>query len=113
MLVGFIVNNAARQPNDRVHAEIVAELGFDLGATQVWVTVRIQQATFGRDQGAFAVNVDRTALPATEPPEMGPEPDAELTETIFHADLATALTAEADRLVEAGIAFRLRPATLN
>ena len=55
-------------------------------------------------------DVDRSAVPATEPPEMGPEPDAEFTETIFHADLATALTAEADRLVEAGIAFRLRPA---
>ena len=54
---------------------------------------------------------DRTVLPAAEPPESGPEnDDAEFTETIFHAEKATDLTGEADRLVEAGIAFRLRPA---
>lgn len=52
----------------------------------------------------------RTVLPATEPAESGPEPDAEFTETVLHAERATDLTEEADRLVEAGIAFRLRPA---
>lgn len=53
---------------------------------------------------------DRTVLPAAEPVESGPEPDAEFTETVVHAEKATDLTGEADRLVEAGIAFRLRPA---
>jgi len=53
---------------------------------------------------------DRTVLPATEPAAIGPEADAEFTETIFHAEKATDLTGGADRLVEAGIAFRLRPA---
>jgi hypothetical protein len=53
---------------------------------------------------------DRTVLPAAEPVESGPQTDAEFTETILQANKATALTGEADRLVEAGIAFRLRPA---
>lgn len=51
---------------------------------------------------------DRTVLPAPEPVDSG-QPDAEFIETIFHAEKATDLTGEADRLVEAGVAFRLRP----
>ncbi len=53
---------------------------------------------------------ERTVLPAAEPAASGPPTDAEFTETILHAEKATDLTGEADRLVEAGIAFRLRPA---
>ena len=53
---------------------------------------------------------DRTALPAPEPHDGGLEPDAEFTESILHSEKAIDLTPEADRLVEAGIAFRLRPA---
>jgi uncharacterized protein with PIN domain len=37
-------------------------------------------------------------------------PDSDFTHSVFHAEKATALTAEADRLLEAGIPFRLRPA---
>lgn len=53
---------------------------------------------------------ERTVLPAVETATGGPPSDAEFTETIFHAEKATDLTGEADRLVEAGITFRLRPA---
>jgi hypothetical protein len=52
---------------------------------------------------------DRTVLPAAEPADTGPEPDAEFTESVLHAEKVTDLTGEADRLVQAGIAFRLRP----
>jgi len=52
---------------------------------------------------------ERTVPPAAEPYDRGLEPDAEFTETILHAEKATDLTQEADRLVEGGIAFRLRP----
>jgi uncharacterized protein with PIN domain len=37
-------------------------------------------------------------------------PDSDFTHSVFHADKATELTAEADRLVAAGIPFRIRPA---
>ena len=53
---------------------------------------------------------ERTVLSTQEPARTRPEDDAEFTETIFHAEKATDLTGEADRLVEAGIPFRLRPA---
>lgn len=54
---------------------------------------------------------DRTVvLPAAEPADTSPQPDAEFTESVLHAEKVTDLTGEADRLVEAGIAFRLRPA---
>ena len=53
---------------------------------------------------------ERTVIPAVDHTASGPATDAEFTETIFHAEKATDLTAEADRLVEAGIEFRLRPA---
>ena len=52
---------------------------------------------------------ERTVLPPAGPAASGPDPDAEFTEAVLHADRATDLTAEADRMVEAGIAFRLRP----
>jgi hypothetical protein len=51
---------------------------------------------------------DRTFLPATEPADSGPEREAEFTETLRRANRVTDLTEEADRLVEAGIAVRLR-----
>jgi len=53
---------------------------------------------------------DRTVVPDREPADSGLETDAEFTESIVHAEKATDLTGEADRLVEAGVAFRLRPA---
>ena len=53
---------------------------------------------------------DRTVVPPSEPSGSGQETDAEFTEAILHADKVTDLTAEADRLFEAGIAFRLRHA---
>lgn len=54
---------------------------------------------------------DRTViLPAAEPADTSPQRDAEFTESVLHAEKVTDLTSEADRLVEAGIAFRLRPA---
>jgi hypothetical protein len=53
---------------------------------------------------------ERTVLSADEPAVNGSPGDAEYTETIFHAEKATDLTGEADRLVAAGITFRLRPA---
>ena len=53
---------------------------------------------------------ERTVLPADEPGASGPQTDAEFTETIFQAEKATDLRGEADRLVAAGITFRLRPA---
>jgi hypothetical protein len=55
-------------------------------------------------------DADRTVLPAADPVAGGPETEAEFTETVLQAQKVKDLTGEADRLVEAGIAFRLRPA---
>lgn len=52
---------------------------------------------------------ERTRLPAAEPPPPGPGPDADFTDGILDADRATDLTDHADRLLESGIEFRLRP----
>jgi RNA polymerase subunit RPABC4/transcription elongation factor Spt4 len=48
----------------------------------------------------------RAAMPASE--ERSADPDADFTTTVLHADRASDLRTEADRLVEAGIDFRLR-----
>jgi hypothetical protein len=53
---------------------------------------------------------ERAVVPAVEPDASGPEDDAEFTETVVLAEKVNDLTAEADRLVEAGMAFRMRPA---
>jgi hypothetical protein len=52
---------------------------------------------------------ERTVLPPAVPAETGPGPDAAFTDAVLHADRATDLTDDADRLLEAGIEFRLRP----
>ena len=54
---------------------------------------------------------EATRPPAAEPIDGDAVPEAEFTETVGHAEKARDLTAEADRLVEAGIPFRMRPAT--
>jgi hypothetical protein len=55
-------------------------------------------------------DADRTVLPSAEPVAGGPESEAQFTETVLQAEKVKDLTGEADRLVEAGIPFRLRPA---
>jgi hypothetical protein len=52
---------------------------------------------------------ERPSAPAAEP-VADDNPEAEFTHTVFHAEKATDLTGPADRLIEAGIPFRLRPA---
>ena len=53
----------------------------------------------------------RATSPAGAAETAGPDsPDADFTESVQHADKATDLTRAADRLMEAGIPFRLRPA---
>jgi len=52
---------------------------------------------------------DRLSLPAAAP-VANDSPDADFTHTVLHSEKATDLTREADRLVAAGIPFRLRPA---
>ena len=52
---------------------------------------------------------DRPPAPAAEPAE-DHSPEADFTHTVSRAEKATDLTEHADRLVEAGIPFRLRPA---
>lgn len=54
---------------------------------------------------------ERTVIASQAPAPSGASADAEFTETIFQADKATELTGYADRLLEAGIPFRMRPAT--
>ena len=52
---------------------------------------------------------ERTVVPDAAPAERPPDPDAEFTEAVLHAERAGDLRSEADRLVEAEIDFRLRP----
>ena len=43
-------------------AEILVQQDFELARVQVRIAIRIQQALLGRDQRAFAVDVDRAAF---------------------------------------------------
>jgi hypothetical protein len=52
---------------------------------------------------------ERTVVPDAAPEERVADPDEEFTDAVMHADRAGDLRSEADRLVEAGIDFRLRP----
>ncbi len=62
MPVGFIVEQAIRQPDNFIHSQVIAEDRFDLFAGQVRVAVAIEQALFGGDQRALAIHVDRAAF---------------------------------------------------
>lgn len=53
----------------------------------------------------------QAGAPAGAPDDEDDTPEPDFTETVLHADKATELRREADRLVEAGIPFRLRSAS--
>ncbi len=55
---------------------------------------------------------DGERLVATVPPapeEVEEDPEGDFTDSVLHAERAVDLRSEADRLIEAGIDFRLRP----
>ncbi|MNI25000.1 hypothetical protein D3C73_786370 [compost metagenome] len=62
MAVGFVVEQTVRQPDDFIHSQIRDEHRFDFCTVQVRVAIAIEQAFFGGDQRAFAVDVDRAAF---------------------------------------------------
>ena len=62
MAVGFIVEQAVRQPDHGVDGQVRGENRLDVLAPQMRVAVLVQQALFGGDQRAFAVDVDRAAF---------------------------------------------------
>ena len=62
VLVGFVVVDAARQPDDLFRAQILAERPLDLRLGQVGVASRAQQARLGDEHRALAVRVDGAAL---------------------------------------------------
>ncbi|MNO24862.1 hypothetical protein D3C76_146910 [compost metagenome] len=62
MAVGFVVEQAVRQPDDLIHSQMRAEHRFDFRTVQVRVAIAVEQALFGGDQRAFAVDVNRAAF---------------------------------------------------
>src|SRR5690606_27248270 len=60
--VGLVVEQAIRQPDHFVHAQVLGEYLLDLLAGEVRVAVLVEQAFPGGDQGAFAIDVDRAAF---------------------------------------------------
>ena len=58
MAVGFVVEQAVRQPDYRVDGQVISQILLDLLTVQVRVAVRVEQAFLGGDQGAFAVDMD-------------------------------------------------------
>ncbi|MNN05713.1 hypothetical protein D3C81_1184810 [compost metagenome] len=62
MAIGFVVEQAIRQPDDFIHSQVRTQHRFDFCAIHVRVAIAVEQAFFGGDQGAFAVDVNRTAF---------------------------------------------------
>src|SRR5215469_2399944 len=60
--VGFVVEHALAEPDDLLHAEVVAQYAVDLGPIQARVAVRVEQAFFSDQRRALAVHVNGAAL---------------------------------------------------
>ena len=62
--VGIVAGDAAVQPDHVYDAEIIVERSFDLLARKPGVALLhfAQQAFLGRQQNAFAIRIDRSAL---------------------------------------------------
>ncbi len=62
MPVRLVVEDAFAEPDDVRHAQVLAQISFDLLATQQRVAIYVEQTLFGHERGAFTVDVDRAAL---------------------------------------------------
>ncbi|MNZ39017.1 hypothetical protein D3C78_565030 [compost metagenome] len=62
MAVGLVVVEAIRQPDHRLHRQLLAQRRLDLFAIEVRVAVAVEQAFLGGDQGAFAIDMDGAAF---------------------------------------------------
>src|SRR5271165_567480 len=60
--VGLVLVDAAAQPDHLARTDMVEQRPLDLLAGEPGVAISVQQALFGRDHGALAVDVDRAAL---------------------------------------------------
>jgi hypothetical protein len=60
--VGLVGVHATAEPDDRLHAEEVAQAAFDLVAAQLRVAVAVEQALLRHEARALAVDVDRAAF---------------------------------------------------
>ena len=62
MPVGVIAFDAIAEPENRRHSQHVAEFFFNRRTVHVRVAVRVEEAAFGGEDGAFAIHIDRAAL---------------------------------------------------
>src|SRR5450830_705593 len=62
MAVGFVVEQTVRQPDDLIHSQVGAQRSLNGCAVEMRVAVAVEQAFFCGDQGAFAIDVNRTAF---------------------------------------------------
>ncbi len=60
--VGFVVEDTLAEPDDASHAEEGAQLRLDLRAAQVRVSIGVEQALFGDQGGARAIDVNGAAF---------------------------------------------------
>src|SRR3546814_18780373 len=69
MAVGMVVEQSVTQPQQPFDAQIVGKPGLDLPFRHARIAIGVEQALFGRDRQAGAVDVDRPALenPAGRP----------------------------------------------
>src|SRR3546814_5318433 len=62
MAVGMVVEQSVTQPQQPFDAQIVGKPGLDLPFRHAGIAIGVEQALFGRDRQAGAVDVDRPAL---------------------------------------------------
>ena len=62
MAVGVVAGNSLSQPENVRHAEIIAQVLFDLPLGQVRIAIGVQQTRLGREQRPVAVHVNRAAF---------------------------------------------------
>ena len=62
MAVGLVAEQAVRQPDHRLHRQMLAQHSFDLCAVQVRIAVGVEQAFLGGQQRALAVHVNGAAF---------------------------------------------------
>src|SRR5689334_3676207 len=62
MTVCIITNNPIFNPQYLFNTIIIPQISFNLFLCKMWVPVRIQQATGGSNQSAFAVKINGTSF---------------------------------------------------
>jgi hypothetical protein len=62
MPISIVAGNALPEPDNLLHAQVIAYIALDVGALQVRVTIRIEQALLRGQTTPTAVHIDGAAF---------------------------------------------------